>query len=140
MTENNNSSEKDTDGGDVMADIMKVTEGQAIESLWKGVKNASVHFCPFWNWENGLFTSLKVQRYPKSFPMETLKHPSHYNPFPLHRHFSKWPQGFREADRQLGDIPEKSPPRLKTALWCFTAVKSTHSYANTSRVTTQLRT
>ena len=38
MTENNNSSEKDTDGGDVMADIMKVTEGQAIESLWKGVK------------------------------------------------------------------------------------------------------
>lgn len=38
MTENNNSSEKGTDGGDVMADIMEVTEGQAIESLWKGVK------------------------------------------------------------------------------------------------------
>ena len=52
----------------------------------------------------------------QSFQMETLKHPSHYNPFPLHRHSSKWPHGFREADRQLGNIPEKSPPRLKTAL------------------------
>ena len=38
MTENNNSSEKDTDGGDVMADIMKVTERQAVECLWKRVK------------------------------------------------------------------------------------------------------
>ena len=33
MTENNNGSEKDTDGGEVMADIMKVTEGQAVECL-----------------------------------------------------------------------------------------------------------
>ena len=38
MTENKNGSEKDTDGGDVMADIMTVTEGQAVECLWKGIK------------------------------------------------------------------------------------------------------
>lgn len=45
----------------------------------------------------------------QSFQMETLKHPSHYNPFPLHMHSSKRPQGFREADKQLGAIQEKSP-------------------------------
>lgn len=66
MTENNNGSEKDTDGGEVMADIMKVTEGQAVECLWNRIK-MPVRFGPFWKWENGLFTSLQVQRCPQVF-------------------------------------------------------------------------
>lgn len=142
MTENNNGSEKDTDGW---------RDGWHYEGHWGPGSRVPVeqnkNACPFWSfhkWGKWFIHFSAGSEMSPSFQMETLKHPSHYNPFPLHMHSSKKrPSGFPEADRQLEDIQEKSPqPQVQG--WklplVFPAIKSTHSYANTPRVTTQLRT